>query len=496
MNLGQGSVQQHGTGGSNDYDTSDDDDYTDDDGKYGDAPDDHDDDDDYDTSYDDDDYTDDDGKYSDAPDDDDDCDDNGQGGLVKKGSTLAAAAEHEVASSAEITRNLLDLQGVNVPSSIAPDSSKSRGEPALVRAEEEFVDSVHEEQVETSAIVKKTVVVKKPPVVVERKAIVDERSVDQEKAIEPPCAKAQTVTKVRLEEISKVIPSKTHIETKDETSAIKKAEVETTSLKKLLTKATVPKSVDPTRTSNTKAKSEANVKTSDPKQANTIESKSPRRVSSKKSSPVDVVEVRKDTVAKKPSLSKTCPIPVAVEPKEVEAAYDSKAKRVLVKKAVTAATATTKKIERKTAATKKAKSEDVEEVKDPKAKKVLAKKSNTSELKSVKKVQVERVKTVEVVQDKKKTTEVVKDKKEATEVVKDKKKKTTSAALAVVSSTPGTRLKRDQPSPPSLAQILQQHPQEAQKRPQEDESDHLEHSNKRRRQDKFFASGFKGYGHV
>ncbi|KAF9137960.1 hypothetical protein BGX30_009740 [Mortierella sp. GBA39] len=82
---------------------------------------------------------------------------------------------------------------------------------------------------------------------------------------------------------------------------------------------------------------------------------------------------------------------------------------------------------------------------------------------STKKVQVERVKTAEVVKETKKTTKIAKDKTKAAQIVKDKKKTATSAISTV--------------------------------RPQ-GISDHLNRSTKRRLQDKFSASGFRGYGDV
>ncbi|KAG9063381.1 hypothetical protein KI688_004263 [Linnemannia hyalina] len=180
-------------------------------------------------------------------------------------------------------------------------------------------------------------------------------------------------------------------------------------------------------------------------------------VSSKQKFPVEVVELKKNAVVKKPSPLKTDPIVVAVESEDVEVAKGSKAKKFVVKKAATEISIT-KRVESETTAPKKAKSEDVEVVKDLKVKRVLAKKPNTSELKSIKKVQVERVETADVVK-----TKTIK-------IAKDKKKMATSATSTVVLSTPertDNSRKQGHHPPPPFAQLLLQRPQESQKRPQD-----------------------------
>ncbi|KAF9543073.1 hypothetical protein EC957_001287 [Mortierella hygrophila] len=329
MGLGQGGAQQHGTGNNDDHDTSDDD------------------------------LTDDDGEYSDASDGDDDNCDNDQGGLVKKGSALAVATEPESASGSETARNLLDLHGVNDP-------------PSDRRA-----------QVEKSAVIKKAVLGKNPAAVLERKAVVVEKSVVQKKAIEPSGTQFKTVRKVMFEKISKIIPSESLKEAEDKTDAIKKVNLETTPLKKHEAETTASKNVDPAWAPH--ASSEMNVKISEPKKTKAVDPQSPRMVSSRQRFPFEVVELKKNTVVKKPSPSNTDAILVAVESEDVEVAKGSKAKALFLKVAATKISIT-KQVERETTVRKKAKSEDVEVVKDPKVKMVLAKKSNTSELKSIKKV--------------------------------------------------------------------------------------------------------------
>ncbi|KAF9137959.1 hypothetical protein BGX30_009739 [Mortierella sp. GBA39] len=186
---------------------------------------------------------------------------------------------------------------------IAPSSNKTKGELDLVRTEEEIVDAAKEKQVEKSVVTKKAAVAE------------------------------------------------------DKSDAINNVDLETTPLKKLETETTASKNVDPART--THASPEMNVKISEPKQAKTVEPKSPRMVSSKQRFPVEVVELKKNTAVKKLSPSKTDLILVAVESEDVEVAKGSKAKKFFAKKVATELSIT-KQAERETTARKKAKSENVE----------------------------------------------------------------------------------------------------------------------------------------
>ncbi|KAF8939452.1 hypothetical protein BGZ47_008154 [Haplosporangium gracile] len=240
----------------------------------------------------------------------------------------------------------------------------------------------------------------------------------EKKVIEPSHAQdhttpptAVTLKKVRFDQIAMVIPTRSVDKAESEAGIFERAYPMAAASKMVEPTQSASKEAGPVKTSPKKAESDANVKTSEPKQEKTVQPKSPRMVLFKQSPLVEVGEIKEKIAAKKVSPSKAAP--THADFADVEVTKDPKGKKVIANKAKTKR-ATTQTIERETAAPKKTKSGDVEGRKDFKAKEVFAKKPNASELRSIKKVQVERAKAAENAMDKNTTAKIVSDKNETT----------------------------------------------------------------------------------